>query len=108
MSTAPIALGTNNSFIARHIGPSEADIEANGNTIPTLKFKGIDWPHDENRKPGDKLCPVTNQKADPRCSWIVNGKKYEFCCPPCVNKFVRWAKTEPEKIKDPDIYVYKD
>ncbi|MDD2090518.1 aminomethyl-transferring glycine dehydrogenase [Pseudomonas guariconensis] len=28
MSTAPIALGTNNSFIARHIGPSEADIEA--------------------------------------------------------------------------------
>ncbi|MBF8730253.1 aminomethyl-transferring glycine dehydrogenase [Pseudomonas guariconensis] len=28
MSTAPIALGTDNSFIARHIGPSEADIEA--------------------------------------------------------------------------------
>lgn len=84
-----------------------ADIQANGNTIPRKKFKGAIWPHDQDLKVGDPLCPVTNQKAEPKCNWIVNGKKYEFCCDPCVAKFIRWAKTQPDMIKPPEEYVFK-
>ena len=32
----------------------------------------------------------------------VNGKRYEFCCTPCLDKFVKWAKEKPDKIKDID------
>jgi YHS domain-containing protein len=44
-------------------------------------------------------------KSEAECSWIVSGKKYEFCCPPCLDKFMMWAKTKPEKVKDPGEYV---
>ncbi len=84
-----------------------ADVQANGNIVPSEKFKDIAWPHDEDLKPGDRVCPVTSQKADARCSWIVGGKSYTFCCPPCLDKFVGWAKTKPERIKDPAEYVEK-
>ncbi len=84
-----------------------ADIQANGGVLPSVKFKDIAWPHDDDLKPGDRVCPVTNQKADLRCSWVVAGKSYAFCCPPCLDKFVGWAKTKPEKIKDPAEYVEK-
>src|SRR5262249_14729034 len=87
---------------------TSADIRANGGTIPSEKFKDVSWPHDDNLKDGDKVCPVTANKADPRCSWIVNGKKYEFCCAPCLDKFVGWAKSQPQKIKEPDEYVYRE
>lgn len=83
-----------------------ADIKANGDTIPSDKFKGMRWKHGK-AKAGDKLCPVTDNKADPTCSWVVNGKKYEFCCPPCLDKFIDWAKNEPEQIKEPGMYVKK-
>src|SRR6516225_277831 len=82
-----------------------ADIEANGKTVPSVKYQGISWPHDDNLRKGDKVCPVTTNKADPRCNWIVNGKKYEFCCTPCLDKFVKWAKQDPKKIKTPEEYV---
>lgn len=82
-----------------------ADIEANGKTIPSVKYKDISWPHDDDLRKGDKVCPVTTNKADPRCNWIVNGKKYEFCCTPCLDKFVKWAKQDPKKIKKPEEYV---
>jgi hypothetical protein len=86
-----------------------ADIKANGGLTPSQKFAHIDgWPHDDDLKPGDKVCPVTKNKADPRCDWIVNGQRYEFCCPPCLQKFVGWAKTAPEKVKEPSAYVYKE
>jgi len=84
-----------------------ADVHANGNTVPSEKFKDIAWPHDEDLKPGDRVCPVTSQKADARCSWIVGGKSYAFCCPPCLDKFMGWAKNKPEKVKDPAEYVEK-
>lgn len=84
-----------------------ADIKANGDILPSKKYAGISWPHDDDLKPGDKLCPVTTNKADPRCQWIVNGKTYEFCCTPCLDKFVKWAKKQPEKIKDPEAYIQK-
>jgi hypothetical protein len=86
---------------------SAEDIVANGNTVPSLRFKSMQWAHDDNLQAGDKVCPVTNNKADPQCSWVVNGKAYSFCCPPCLDKFVGWAKKNPEKIKEPEAYVFK-
>src|SRR5262245_65014013 len=84
-----------------------ADIKANGSTVPSQKFRDVSWPHDDDLKPGDKVCPVTANKADPRCNWIVNGKKYEFCCTPCLDKFIKWAKQDPNKVKEPDSYIQK-
>jgi len=83
------------------------DIHANGNVVPSAKLKGISWPHDDALKAGDKVCPVTANKADSRCSWIVNSKTYEFCCTPCLDKFVKLAKEHPEKIKEPGEYIQK-
>ena len=86
---------------------TEADIQANGNITASQKFKGIPSKHDMKPKPGDKICPVTMTKANPKFMWIVAGKTYEFCCPPCVDEFLTWAKTEPDLVKDPDSYVKK-
>lgn len=88
---------------------TQADIEANGNMTASQKFKGFMAKHDMHPKPGDTICPVTNTKANPECTWIVGGKKYEFCCPPCVDEFVSWAKNEEtiKDIKDPEFYVKK-
>jgi YHS domain-containing protein len=88
---------------------TQADIEANGNMTASEKFRGFMAKHDMNPKSGDKICPVTMTKANPQCAWIVGGKTYEFCCPPCVDEFVSWAKNE-DTIKDilePDAYVKK-
>ena len=84
---------------------TEDDIAANGNQTASQKFKGIKAAHDLNPKPGDKICPITLTKANPKFTWIVAGKPYEFCCPPCVDEFVRLAKESPDEIKSPDSYV---
>ncbi|MBL8821517.1 MAG: hypothetical protein JNJ77_02945 [Planctomycetia bacterium] len=81
------------------------DIKANGNTIGSEKFKNFKANHDIRPKPGDKICPVTLTKANPDCTWIIAGKKYEFCCPPCVDEFVKLAKEEPNAVKPPEEYV---
>ena len=65
-----------------------ADIKANGNTTPDEKFKGIRWVHAKGLQPGDKICPVTEKKAQAECSWIIQGQRYEFCCPPCLDNFM--------------------
>lgn len=88
---------------------TEADVKANGNQTASQKFKGFRAKHDMRPKAGDKICPVTMTKANPACTWIVAGKEYEFCCPPCVDEFVSWAK-DPELAKDilpPVEYVKK-
>lgn len=82
-----------------------ADIEANGRTIPSRKFRGFRAQHDSNPKPGDRLCPVTQTKANPDCVWTIAGQLYQFCCPPCIDEFVRRAKEKPESIQPPDAYV---
>lgn len=87
---------------------TQADIAANGNMTVSQKFAGFMASHDLNPKVGDKICPVTLTKANPKCSWIVGGKTYEFCCPPCVDEFVKTAKAKPEDIKEPDFYVKRD
>jgi YHS domain-containing protein len=84
---------------------TEADIKANGNMTASQKFKGLRAEHDLKPKSGDKICPVTLTKANPKFSWVVGGKTYEFCCPPCVDEFVAQAKETPEEVKPPESYV---
>jgi YHS domain-containing protein len=86
---------------------TEADIQANGNTTASRKFSGIKPVHDAHPWPGDKLCPISLTKANAKFTWIIGGQAYEFCCPPCVDEFLRKAKEHPEEIRDPQEYVQK-
>lgn len=88
---------------------TEADIKANGNKTASEKFKGFKAKHDLHPKPGDKICPVTLTLANPACTWIIGGKTYEFCCPPCVDNFLELAKNEKtaKDIQGPEAYVQK-
>lgn len=87
---------------------TEADIKANGGVTASEKFKGVKAQHDLRPKPGEKVCPVTLTKANPKFTWVVGGKAYEFCCPPCVDEFVKTAKESPDDIKEPEAYVKKN
>jgi hypothetical protein len=84
---------------------TDEDITANGKITASEKFVGFKPAHDLKPKPGDKICPITLTKANPKCTWIVGGKTYEFCCPPCVDEFVTLAKSDPAAIKAPEDYV---
>jgi YHS domain-containing protein len=84
---------------------TEADIQANGGVTATVKFKGIPPAHDSKPKPGDRLCPITMTKANPKFTWVVGGKPYQFCCPPCIEEFVKNAKESPDPLQDPESYV---
>jgi hypothetical protein len=86
---------------------TEADIKANGNMTASQKFKGVMSSHEMKPKSGDKICPITRTKANPNFTWIVGGKTYAFCCPPCIDEFVTTAKEHPEEIKEPGTYVKK-
>jgi YHS domain-containing protein len=83
---------------------TEADIAANGFQTASQKFKGFKASHDLSPKAGDKICPITLTKANSQCTWIVGGKEYEFCCPPCVTEFVMLAKEDGD-IKEPEDYI---
>jgi YHS domain-containing protein len=78
---------------------TEADIEANGRSTAALTYRGFRAEHDANPQFGDWLCPVTLTKANPKCVWIIGGETYYFCCPPCIDEFLTWAKTDPERVK---------
>src|SRR5206468_8148340 len=86
---------------------TSSDIQANGNTTASQKFKGIRADHNTRPKAGDKICPITLTKANAQFQWVVNGKTYEFCCPPCVDEFVSRAKDDPQSIQSPEEYVQK-
>ncbi len=86
---------------------TEADIKANGYMTASQKFKGLKPAHDAEPKPGDKVCPISKTKASPKFTWVVGGKTYEFCCPPCVDEFVQKAKEKPNEVKDPADYVQR-
>jgi YHS domain-containing protein len=83
---------------------SAADVRANGNAVASEKFQGEKAAHDLKARPGDPICPVTLTKANPKFTWVIGGKPYQFCCPPCVDEFVTLAKEHPEQIKDPAEY----
>jgi hypothetical protein len=83
----------------------ESDIRANGSQTAAQKFQGFQGAHDLRPARGDRVCPVTRIKANPKCTWVVDGRAYEFCCPPCVDEFLKTAKEQPETIKEPQQYV---
>ena len=85
---------------------TQADIDANGKLPAGAKFRGLMTKHDMAPMPGDFICPVTLTKANPKVEWQIDGKKYLFCCPPCVDEFVRMAKEEPDSLKAPGDYVH--
>ena len=84
---------------------TQADIDANGRVTASTKFRGVKSLHDMSPKPGDRICPVTRTKANPKFTWIVDGQPYQFCCPPCVDEFVKTAKQSPDGIEPADRYV---
>lgn len=84
-----------------------ADIKANGQVTASQKFQGLKAEHDSKPKPGDKICPISLTKANAQFSWVIDGKTYEFCCPPCVDEFVQLAKEKPDEIKPPEYYRQK-
>ncbi len=84
---------------------TEADIKTNGNMTASQKFKGVASSHDMFPKKGERICPITLTKANANFTWIIGGKPYQFCCPPCVDEFVKLAKEDPEQVKDPDSYI---
>lgn len=84
---------------------SPADMQANGMQSASQAFRGFHARHDLNPRPGDRLCPVTRTKANPECSWVIGGRRYQFCCPPCVGEFVLIAKEAPDEVRPPEEYV---
>jgi YHS domain-containing protein len=63
--------------------------------------------HDRFPAIGTRLCPISGTKADARFSWVIGGRRYQFCCPPCIEEFVQQAKQRPETIRPPQDYVKK-
>jgi hypothetical protein len=86
---------------------TQADIGANGGMTAPRSYKGFRASHDIKPQQGERLCPVSLTKANRKCIWAVAGKTYLFCCPPCIDEFVRRAKQHPQTIKEPEEYVKK-
>ncbi len=81
------------------------DIVANGELTAAEKYQGFHSAHDFKPKPGDPICPITQTKANAQCTWVVGGKTYRFCFPPCIDEFMKMARESPEKVKRPEEYV---
>jgi YHS domain-containing protein len=81
------------------------DIAANGSLTASEKFKGIAAKHDRKPQPGDRICPISMTKANPKFTWVINGQAYQFCCPPCVDEFVQLAKEKPDEVAPAASYV---
>lgn len=84
---------------------SQADIAANGGQVPSQRFRGFVPTHNPNPPKGARLCPITKTQANAQIAWVVGGKTYQFCCPPCVEEFVKQAKENPRSIRPPQHYV---
>ena len=82
-----------------------SDIAANGDELPSEKFRDFVPTHDFQPRAGDRLCPVTRTRGNPDCTWVVGGQRYEFCCPPCIAEFVQMAKQNPDVILPAEAYV---
>ena len=84
---------------------TDADIAANGRQTATQKYGSQMSQHNAHPKQGDRICPITDTAANPKFAWIVGGKTYTFCCPPCIEEFVKRAKEKPAAIKAPQSYI---
>ena len=82
-----------------------ADIQANGSTTASQKYASFKSVHDMHPQPGDRICPVTRTKANAECVWIIGGERHEFCCPPCIDEFMKLAKESPKQVKRSGDYV---
>src|SRR4028118_2032487 len=60
---------------------TKADIKANGNKTVSQKHPDFMAAHDVAPKRGERICPISKTKANPKLTWIVGGKNYAFCCP---------------------------
>jgi hypothetical protein len=81
------------------------DVRANGRRTAGSKYRGFRTSHELHPRSGDRWCPVSRARASAACTWVVAGRSYEFCCPPCIAEFLRRAKDAPLSVKDPDEYV---
>ncbi len=86
---------------------TQADIDANGGKTATQKYRRFQARHDFNPQSGDRLCPITRTKANPACTWVVDGHNYQFCCPPCIDEFVRQARQSSEPLPVPGDFIKK-
>ena len=80
------------------------DIRANGDRAAAEKYRGERPAHEDRPAAGERVCPVSRARADPRFAWVVGGRKYLFCCPPCVDEFVTTAKERPDEVREPEFY----
>jgi len=81
------------------------DIEENGRLTASQKYVGFIPAHDANPKPGEPICPITRTKANPECSWIIGGNRYQFCCPPCIDEFLQKAKSSSSQMEHPSFFI---
>jgi hypothetical protein len=86
---------------------TEEDMRANGRRTAASKYAAFTTSHELRSRPGEKSCPVSRFKASAACTWLVAGKTYAFCCPPCIAEFLHRAKEHPQSIKEPDEYLTK-
>ena len=101
----PITPAERALFLTPGGGYTAADIAANGGMTPEQKFQGMMANHHLNPKKGVYICPITRTQANEKFAWVVSGKKYLFCCPPCVTEFVKQAKLHPSSLKSPQTYI---
>ena len=102
----PVALGEEETLYLTPGGKYTAeDIAANGKTIPSVKFKGIPSNHDDKPVKGDRICPISKTKANDQFLWVIDGKSYAFCCPPCIDEYVRAAKEQPDSLLGPETFI---
>ncbi len=80
------------------------DVEVNGRRTASQKYAGERTRHDDRPAAGERVCPVSRARADARFAWVVGGKEYQFCCPPCIDEFVATAKERPDEIREPEFY----
>jgi hypothetical protein len=83
------------------------DIRANGGRAAAEKYRGERPAHEDRPAAGDRVCPVSLARADPRFVWVVGGREYLFCCPPCIDEFVAAAKERPDEVKEPEFYRHR-
>jgi YHS domain-containing protein len=82
-----------------------ADVAANGNMTASEKFKGIKSDHNMHPQAGDTVCPISGTKANPKFTWVIGGRPYQFCCPPCVDEFLTKAKSSTDPLPDPQSFI---
>ncbi len=83
------------------------DIRTNGPTPAAQRFRGERVPHDSRPAAGERVCPVSKARASAKFPWVIGGREYLFCCPPCIDEFLSAAKSRPDEVREPGSYRHK-